>query len=216
VVNRRFLLKICKFGKFVVILQPKKNNKPMETKSLRAWIIAMLACLGGYVLYSGLINWIPNTLFFQYFSIFVYSTVPLCVMMIGLLFTKEDSSKLAKWGGALFAIDGAIGLLWQVLLLIGKIQSTTLISTPLLVSHTCLGALLKSAAFILFALYFADKRMLGWAIVIAVSELAFAGTLSAWRMIPDNHILMSLYALFSVIVLVCEVVFLAKMLKKLK
>ena len=189
----------------------------METKSLRAWIIAMLACLGGYVLYSGLTNWIPNTLFFQYFSIFVYSTVPLCFLMIGLLFTKEDSSKLAKWGGALFAIDGAIGLLWQLLLLIGKIQSTMLISMPLLVAHSCLGALLKSAAFILIALYFSDKRMLGWAIVITVSELAFAGTLSAWRIIPNTSVLlMTVYALFSVIVVVCEVVFMVKMLKKLK
>ncbi len=188
----------------------------MKTKALRAWIIAMLACLGGYVLYSGLATWIPKTLFFQYFSIFFYSTVPLCLLMIGLLLTKEDSSKLAKWGGALLAIDGAIGLLWQVLLLIGKIQSTMLISTPIMISHTCMGALLKGAAFILLALYFSDKRMFGWAIVIAVFEMAFAGTFSAWQMIPKGHTLMALYALFSVIVLVCEVVFMVKMLKKLK
>ena len=186
----------------------------MKSKSLRAWIIAMLACLGGYILYSGLVIWLPKTVFFQYFSILVYSVVPLCVMMVGLQFTKLDSSKLTKWGGALLAADGAIGLIWQVLVLIGKIQSTMIITMPLFISHTFLSAVLKGTAFILIALYFADRRMLWWAIALAVFEASFAGTFTAWRLIADSYVLMTFYSLFSCAVVVCEIVLLAKILKK--
>ena len=186
----------------------------METKSLRAWIIAMLACLGGYILYSGFIALIPKTLFFQYFSLFAYSTVPFCLMMIGLLFTRLDSSKLTKWGGALLAADGAIGLIWQVLVLIGKIQSTMIITMPLFISHTCLSAVLKGTAFILIALYFVDRRMLWWAIALAVFEASFAGSFAAWRLIGDSSTLKILYALFSCVLVVSEVVLMVKILKK--
>lgn len=189
----------------------------MKTKSLRAWIIALLACIVGSAVYSTCWRWMPHNQFATYLSIFIYTLVPFCELMLGLLFAKDDASPQAKRGGILYAIAGILGLLLQVLVLFSQILSRQLINTPVHLTFIASCAVLLSAAFILIALSFSERRLLVWAIVYAVFKIAFAVALSACRLIPDNHLLFSLlYGLAAVGVDVCLLGYFIKMLKLLK
>jgi len=188
----------------------------MKTKSLRAWIIALLACIVGSAVYSTCWRWMPHSQFATYLSISVYTLVPFCELMLGLLFAKDDASPQAKRGGILYAIAGIIGLLLQALVLFSQIVSTNLMTMPVHLTSVALCAVLISAAFILIALSFSDRRLLVWAIVYAVFKVAFAVALSACRLISDNHLLFSIYGLAAVGVDVCLLGYFIKMLKLLK
>ncbi len=156
-------------------------------------------------------------LVYRYAGVFVYSSIPVCLMVIGrlLMGSNDGDVRLAKTAGALLIADGLLGLLKQGLVL-AELISGQLINRPgVAVTQSTIGALLICTAMILIALYYGEKKMLGWAIAGTVFKIVFVSALSTFHL-TGNTSAATVFGICSVGVLVCEVVYYVKWCKLLK
>ncbi len=198
-----------------------------QARTLRTWIGALLAFFVVYMLYgvagvllsrlSTSFGWdlITEQKAYRYAGIGIYCLVPLAKVMIGTGVRQSDNA-LSRWGGLLLMADGALSMVWQLLLLIGMLTSTALTPRPLLIAEMILCALFMCSALILIAKGYAHRKMFGWAIAATVFEAWFVIGFIYSALSNFSNQSMVYYSFFSVGVVVCEIAYFAQWMKHLK
>ena len=201
----------------------------MKQNYLRGWLKAVLVSLVVYMIYSAtgsLLIRLANAvgadieqvrLIYRYAGVVIYCAVPVCMVAIGRLLTGSEGgdTRLSKTAGALFMADGTISLLWQVLVLAMLIMGKSFVQPSIMVAQIVISGLLSGAALILISLYYGDRKMLGWAIAFAVFEIGFVTAFSIYQF-TGSRTAAAVFALFSMGVVVCKLVYYIKWIKRLK
>lgn len=204
----------------------------MKRSSLRSWIITIIVMIFVYQVYimlgymlailakhTGieLSTWQSG---YRYGNLLLYSVVILGWLMSGIMVYKGDKeNKLAMFcGGALIAYGG-IGLIWQLLAILGNLFAINLVPRPLLMTLNILTALLMCAALIFLAIYYRHRTLRNLAIAYTVFQVIFTTFYVIAQFLPFDsgyQLFYSIHGLVATAAMIVQIIYLFKWAKLIK
>jgi len=202
----------------------------MKHKSLRTWVITIIACIFIHQVYIAIGTFLPkiadsaglsiDTLRMAYAdgNFLVYSSVLLGWLMCGiLLYCGGKTEKLTRYGGCLLIAYSVICVGWELITLIGRHLSVRLIPMSVNSVLVVVVGVLLSVALVLLALYYRQRHLLAWSVVYAVLHTLYMVSLVWARCQASFSVrLFTINGVFAALGLVALLVYLFKWAKILK